>query len=129
MGRRVNVAIIGCGLIGQKRAKALGDATVTIVCDAVEERTRAIASPKTTTNWREAVTRDDVDVVLVATTNASLAEIALGAIEAGKHVLIEKPAGRGVGEIDALIAAAKKSGSIVRVGFNHRYHPALLKAR
>jgi len=129
VGRRVNVAIVGCGLIGQKRAKALGDAKLSIVCDAVEQQTRNIPAPKSTTKWRDAVTRDDVDVVIVATTNASLAEIALGAIEAGKHVLIEKPAGRGVAEIDTLIEAAKKSGSIVRVGFNHRYHPALLKAR
>jgi predicted dehydrogenase len=125
----LNVAIIGCGLIGQKRAKALGDVRLSVVCDVDRERTGRIACPTTTTDYREAVTRDDVDAVIVATTNSTLAEIALAAIEAGKHVLIEKPAGRNVGEIDALIAAAKKSGSIVRVGFNHRYHPALLKAR
>jgi len=125
----VNVAIIGCGLIGQKRAKALGAAKVSVVCDVDAERTARIPAPSSTTDWRDAVTRDDVDAVIVATTNESLSKVALAAIEAGKHVLVEKPAGRNVGEIDQLIAAAKKTGVVVRAGFNHRYHPALQKAR
>jgi len=129
----LNVAIIGCGLIGQKRAKALGDAKLTVACDALIDRAKSLAAcpttTTTTTDWREAITRPDVDIVIVATTNESLATIALGAIEAGKHVLIEKPAARNVDEIDPLIEAAKKNGVIVRAGFNHRYHPALRKAR
>jgi predicted dehydrogenase len=129
----VNVAIIGCGLIGQKRAKALGDAKLTVACDVelprVAPQAFQPAPPFVCTDWREAVSRDDVDIVIVATTNASLAEIALGAIEARKHVLIEKPAARNLGEIDRLIDAAKTHDVCVRVGFNHRYHPALLAAR
>lgn len=131
MGRRLNVAIIGCGLIGQKRAKALGGATLTVACDVNPRVAQAIqpAPPFFCTDWREAVTRDDVDIVIVATINESLATIARGAIEAGKHVLIEKPAARNAAELDALIEAAKTHNVCVRVGFNHRYHPALLKAR
>jgi predicted dehydrogenase len=75
------------------------------------------------------VGRGDVDIVIVATTNESLAPIALAAIEAGKHVLVEKPGARSAGEIEPLIAAAKARDVRVRVGFNHRYHPALQKAR
>jgi predicted dehydrogenase len=125
------VAIIGCGVIGEKRARALGQATLAVCCDVAADRTRALArtyGADTTTNWREAVTRDDVDIVVVATTNDALAPVSAAAIEAGKHVLVEKPAGRSVPEIDCLIAAASKFNVSVRVGFNHRYHPALLKA-
>jgi predicted dehydrogenase len=75
------------------------------------------------------VERDDVDVVVVATPNDSLAEITIGALDAGKHVIVEKPAARSVAEIDRVITAQKRSGKVVRVGFNHRYHPALLKAK
>jgi predicted dehydrogenase len=66
---------------------------------------------------------------VVATTNDSLAAIARGAVEAGKHVIVEKPAARSVAEIDTVIAAAAAGRRLVRVGFNHRYHPALRKAR
>ena len=70
-----------------------------------------------------------MDIVIVATTNESLAEIACFAVEAGKHVLVEKPGARSPAEIDPVIDAAARRRRLVRVGFNHRYHPALLKAR
>jgi predicted dehydrogenase len=65
----------------------------------------------------------------LATLNSSLAPLARQAIEAGKHVLIEKPAGISTAEIDDLTALARARGVLVRVGYNHRYHPALQKAR
>jgi predicted dehydrogenase len=49
-------------------------------------------------------------------------------VKNGKHVLVEKPAGISVAELDELEAAAEKTGALVRVGYNHRYHPACLKA-
>lgn len=129
---QLRVAIVGCGLIGQKRARALGAARLTVACDAVAERAEALArggGAAACSDWREAVERQEVDIVVVATTNDALARVTLGAIEAGKHVLVEKPAARSVSEIDPLIEAAARRDVRVRVGFNHRYHPALLKAR
>jgi predicted dehydrogenase len=79
--------------------------------------------------WEEAIVHPDVDLVVVATTNDALTPIAIAAVEAGKHVLVEKPAARTVSELDRLIAAAERHHRQVRVGFNHRYHPALLEAR
>ena len=70
-----------------------------------------------------------MDIVIVATTNDALTPVAISALEAGKHVLVEKPAARSVAEVDRLIAAARAHKRLVRVGFNHRYHPALLAAR
>src|SRR5258708_6374631 len=130
------VGIIGCGLIGQKRAKALGHAQLLACADLQEERANTLArlaanSGKVlvTSDWKTIIERDDVDIVVVATTNDMLAEITLAAVEAGKHVLVEKPAARNVQELKPIIEAAERTGSLVRVGFNHRYHPALLKAR
>ena len=81
--------------------------------------------PARSGGWQDLVSDDRVDIVVVATTNDALADIAVAAIEAGKHVLVEKPAGRSVAEIDRIADAAKQRGRLVRVGFNHRYHPAL----
>jgi predicted dehydrogenase len=80
-------------------------------------------------DWREVICYPDVDIVIVATTNDSLAEITLAAVQAGKHILVEKPAGRRSAEIEPVIIAARQANRFVRVGFNHRYHPAFRKAR
>jgi predicted dehydrogenase len=130
----VKFAIVGCGLIGQKRLRSLrsGDQVVA-VADPVLERAQALAGQARgaapLTDWRQAVARPDVDAVFVATSNDALAPVTMVAIEAGKHVLVEKPAARNPGELVPLIAAAEKKGVRVQVGFNHRYHPALQQAR
>jgi predicted dehydrogenase len=126
------VAIVGCGLIGQKRAKALGPARLVACADLALERAQALAHPHgaaATANWQDVLARADVDIVIVATTNHMLAPITLAAVQASKHVLVEKPAARSVRELDGVITAAQRTDRLVRVGFNHRYHPALRKAR
>ena len=131
-GSKIGVAIIGCGLIGQKRAKALADAQLIACADVVLDKAQSLAKNFTgvvvTEDWRVAVHHPAVNAVIVATTNNVLAEITLGAARAGKHVLVEKPAARRSVELDAVIAAASQTRVQVRVGFNHRYHPALRKA-
>jgi len=129
----MRVAIIGCGLIGRKRAAAMSPCRLVACCDAAPERAQALARTVTgaeaETDWRDTVARADVDLVVVSTSHDRLAEIACGAAEAGKHVLIEKPGARRAAELDPVLAAARKTGALVRVGFNHRYHRALQKAR
>jgi len=128
----MNVAIIGCGLIGQKRAASLPPARLVACVDHLPEKAAALAGrypgAEATTDWHAAVQRPDVDMVIVATMNDALAPVTLAAVQAGKHVLVEKPAARHVGELDPVIEAAAQAGVCVRVGFNHRYHPALRKA-
>ena len=127
------VAIVGCGLIGRKRAATLAGARLVACADLDRTRAEALAgsAPGAVAydDWRAAIRRDDVAIVVVATTNAALAEVSREAAEAGKHVLVEKPAGRTVAELDDVIEAARRGRSLVRVGFNHRYHPAFVKAR
>jgi len=75
-----------------------------------------------------AVSSPRVDVVMIATVNSALAPLALQAVRHGKHVLLEKPGALSVQELRAIEADAAKAGVLVRVGYNHRYHPACLKA-
>jgi predicted dehydrogenase len=67
--------------------------------------------------------------VVISTLHDSLAVITLAAIEARKHVLVEKPAARSARELEPIMAAARKKGVKVHVGFNHRYHRSLRKAK
>lgn len=133
MNKIPGVAILGCGLIGQKRSKVLRGAQLVVCADVDEKRAQALAAGfpncDATTDWLSAVQRADVDIVIVAATNDALVKTSLAAVNADKHVLVEKPAARNVAELDPLIEAAAKNNVQVRVGFNHRYHPALLKAR
>jgi predicted dehydrogenase len=136
MGRPVSsgagVAIVGCGLIGQKRAKALGGARLVVCADIAQDRAERLAATapgcKAVTDWKLAVSDPAVSIVIISTLHDTLAEIAHGAVAAGKHVLIEKPAARRPVELAGLAEAAAVNGSLVRVGFNHRYHRALQKA-
>ncbi len=130
----MNFAIIGCGLIGQKRLRAISKRhNLTVACDAILERAQAMASSQpqaeATSDWRTAVTHAKVDAVVVATTNNHLAEVATAALEAGKHVIVEKPAARNPIELCPVIEAAGRASRVVQVGFNHRYHPGFRKAR
>jgi predicted dehydrogenase len=127
------VAIVGCGLVGKKRAQALGPARLVACVDVVLDRAQAIAQtvPGTiaTHDWRAVLDDSKVDIVIVSTTNNLLGEVTLAAVQAGKHVLVEKPGARSSHEIHAMMEATQRSGKQVRVGFNHRYHPSLRKAR
>jgi predicted dehydrogenase len=127
------VGLVGCGFIGQKRATALSGARLVACADAEPARAdalaRAVPGVEVAADWRALVGRGDVDIVIVATTHDWLAPITLAAVDAGKHVLVEKPAARSAAELAPVIDAAGRRGVRVRVGFNHRYHPALQKAR
>jgi predicted dehydrogenase len=127
------VAIIGCGLVGEKRVKLLPPGTVTVACDLNLERAQRLAtlSPgcEPVDSVEKTVTSPNVDCVMIATVNVSLAPIAKQALAARKHVLAEKPGAISVREVEELEAISKKTGTLYRVGYNHRYHPAFLKAR
>lgn len=126
----MKVAIIGCGLIGQKRAAAAGRHTIVAVCDPDRARREALAGTtgaRPVAEWHEAFA--EAELVVVATPHNRLAGIAQAAVDAGRHVLVEKPAGVNRAEIEAVAQAARAGGVRVKTGFNHRFHPAVAKAR
>ena len=127
-------AVIGCGLIGRKRLAALGrTAPVLYTCDLDASRAADLArlAPGCTavTDSRVIFADPRVTAVVVSTLNASLAPLTLDAVRTGKHVLVEKPGALNAAHLREIREAARQTGARVRLGYNHRYHPALQKAR
>jgi predicted dehydrogenase len=134
--RSLSFAIVGCGLIGKKRAGALAQVPGTrllYACDLDSARAadlaKSCAGCRPTTEFQVALADKALDAVIVSTVNSSLAPVALAAAEAGKHVLVEKPGALSSRQLKDVQAAAERSGARVRIGYNHRFHPALLKSR
>ena len=131
----LGVAIVGAGLIGRKRAAALEacpDCRLAVTADIDPAAGRGLARDfggGVETDWRKAVGRADVDLVVVATPNHLLAPVSVAALKSGKHVLCEKPLGRNVRESERIVAAARAAGRTLKTGFNHRHHPALGRAK
>ena len=131
---KIGVAVIGCGQIGARRAEAASAHPATqlrLAVDTNAEAAESVASrygARAVSGWRGAVDDDAIGIVVVSTPNAFSREIAVAALASGKHVLVEKPMGRTDSDAVAIAAAAQQSGKTLKVGFNHRYHPALMKA-
>jgi predicted dehydrogenase len=133
MDSNIRFAIVGCGLIGKKRLEALPPGSLVAACDLIKTRATDLAI-KAGPQCVAAVGIDetlaaDPDAVIIATLNGSLASVATACLNAGKHVLIEKPVAISVCEIDELLRLAQKKDVMVRAGYNHRFHPAFQKAR
>jgi predicted dehydrogenase len=134
--RPISFAIVGCGLIGRKRAAAVRNqpnAVLSVACDSAILRAQELAdsSPGAVAvgDAMNAVGFPGIDAVIVATQNSSLFPIAMEAARAGKHVLIEKPGALKSAELRELMGAASAAGSRIRIGYNHRFHPGIRKAR
>lgn len=122
------VGVIGAGTISEYHLKsyaAVPDAEITAICDWNEERARSKAEafhiPKVYTNYREMLADPDLQAVSICTWNNSHAEISIAALEAGKHVLVEKPLCRTVNEADAVQEAVRRTGKVLQVGFVRRF--------
>lgn len=127
-------AIVGCGLIGQKRAAALTAMghQVVLAVDINETRAADLArksNANVATDFNKAVSHSEIDAVVIATSHAELSMIATACLKAGKHVLVEKPGGRTLAEVQAIADAAAAAKKIAKIGYNHRFHPAILKAK
>jgi predicted dehydrogenase len=130
----VRWGIIGCGRTGRKRAqaaRALGH-RIAVVADLAGDRARALAAEvgaRVAADWREVAADAELDAVAVATSHDALSPIAVACLDRGKHVLLEKPAGRARADVEAVALAARHNGRLVKVGFNHRFHPGLAGAK
>jgi len=128
----MNVAIVGCGLIGRKRACALGEHKLLLAVDRDLKRAESVAALKNgarvSNDFNDAIADPRIDIVIVSTTNDWLAPMTILATKAGKHVLVEKPGARNLREIEGVLRVARKSRTLIKVGFNLRYHPSLQKA-
>lgn len=128
------VVQVGAGGVGRKRAAAAQAHAATelvAVCDRNETAAADLASEFGVTpiaDWGEALAID-ADLIVVSTTHEVLSSISTAALQAGRHVLCEKPLGRNVAEVRSAVQAAQASGRVLHAGYNHRFHPAILAAR
>jgi predicted dehydrogenase len=141
----LGVGVVGLGWMGQVHARALSrvlhhfpDAPylprlVAVADTAPGDRTRQVAAAygfeHVLADWRDLVVRDDVDLVCVTGPNAIHRDVAVAAAQAGKHVWVEKPAGRNAGETGEIVAAVEAADVQSAVGFNYRNAPAVEHAR
>lgn len=130
-----NVAIIGAGLVGRKRAEALNKSKIgrlLVTVDVNQGASESLAKEfggETESDWLQAVNRKEISLVAVATVNKFLASICIASLKNGKHVLCEKPLGRNSRESEKIVEAATNNKVVLKTGFNHRYHPAIFRAK
>jgi predicted dehydrogenase len=129
--RMLGFAIIGCGLIGNKRAGTIPPGALKIACDLDSAKASALVTKyggHGTTQTSDVFRHPDVEVVLVSAANASLAPLAGLALENGKHVLVEKPGAVNSNQLGEIESATAGSKALLRIGYNHRFHPGFRKA-
>lgn len=145
-GRPLRVAMIGHGFmgaahsVGWRQAPAVFDlprgVEMAVVVgrnsDAVAQAAAHWGWAESATDWRSVIARDDIDIVDIVTPGDSHAEIAIAALDAGKHVLCEKPLANTVEEAEAMLDAAERAadrGAVAMVGFTYRRVPAVTLLR
>jgi predicted dehydrogenase len=136
MSEPVNVAIVGCGYWGANYVRILSelpDAHVAMICDERSERLDEIGGRfpylRTTTRFQDALEADDVDAVIVCTQAETHYPIAAAFLEAGKHVLVEKPLTTRAEDADALVALADEKKLVLMVGHTFLYNHAVQKVK
>lgn len=128
--KSINVGVIGTGSISAMHLQSYqkhSNANLLAVCDLNEERAQRAAekygATKVYTNYNELLADPEIDAVSICTWNNTHAEISIAALNAGKHVLVEKPLCRTVEEALQVQEAVKSSGKLLQVGFVRRYDP------
>ncbi|MBZ4665894.1 Gfo/Idh/MocA family oxidoreductase [Mahella sp.] len=128
---KVKVGIIGVGGIANGKhmpsLSALSNVEMVAFCDLIEERALegakkyGVPGAKVFTDYKDLLAMDDIDVVHVCTPNNAHAPITIAALEAGKHVMCEKPMAKNSDEARAMLEAAKRTGKKLTIGYQNRF--------
>ena len=143
MERQIGIGVVGMGWMGRVHSAAyrrvlehfpdLGvRPRLLVAADTSEDRRRhaeRVGFETTTADWREVIANPAVEVVNVTLPNVMHREVALAALQAGKHLWVEKPVGRGLEDTQAVAEAARRAGVVTAVGFCYRFAPAVQHAR
>lgn len=142
--KNLNVAMIGGGFMGKAHAMAYASmpmffwpapaipvrkVIVDVTEELAEDAKNRFGFEQSSTDWREVVARDDIDIVDICTPNDSHAEIAIAAARAGKHIICEKPLARDAAEVKTMLDAVREAGVIHMAAFNYRRTPAVALAK
>jgi UDP-N-acetyl-2-amino-2-deoxyglucuronate dehydrogenase len=128
-------ALVGAGNIAKIYVQAFAvipDAKITVVCSRTEATGRALAEQcgaEWVGDFHEAVRRDDVDAVVVATPSGTHADVAVAAAQAGKHLLVEKPLDITLARVDSILNAVKESGVVLASVYPLRFTEGAQRAK
>ena len=132
----VSVGVVGLGYWGPNLARnfdALPGARLAWLCDGDDERlarlSESFPSARATGSYDELLADPELDAVVVATPVPTHADLARRALEAGKHVFVEKPLAQSVADAEAVVATAEESGLTLMVGHLLEYHPGLVRLK
>ncbi len=131
MTQLLRFGLIGCGRVAPRHAESLSvlpGVKLVAVADIKENRAQRFAvqyDAAAYTDYRALLDRPDVDVVNICTPSGTHAQIALDALSAGKHVLVEKPIALSLTDANKMIAAAKSAGRKLGVVLQNRYNPPM----
>ena len=132
----LRTAVIGAGSLGRQHARihsvlaTEGSSQFVAVCDINEETARFVSAERNsdwTSDWRTLI--GNVDAVSLAVPTEVHCEIGCGPLEAGVHVLVEKPISRTLDEADRMIKAAEHGKAVLQVGHLERFNPAMVALR
>ena len=131
MARPIKCGIVGLGKMGKIRAKTIRENPDTVLVSATDPNPPVEGFKDI---WMlpdySSVIDSGVDAVFVCTPNRFIPEVAVAALDAGKHVFCEKPPGLNIADIEKIMEAEKRNpGKVLKVGFNHRYHFGIMEAK
>ena len=140
---KVNVAMIGASFMGRAHSNAWSsvekffdedlEPVLKVACDVDDHLVQAFARKwgwkETSTQWREVVTREDIDIIDVCVPTFLHKDIVIAAAQNGKHIFCEKPAGRDFTEAREMYEAVKKAGVLHYLNHNYRRVPAVSYAQ
>lgn len=136
------IGLIGTGFTGKAHALAwrqaravtgdVPEVRLELLCDTPEDKAAAMADQfgfvRATGDWRALIADPKVDIVSITTPNNLHREMAIAALEAGKHVWCEKPMALTMEDAEAMVAAARKAGRRTLLGYNYVRNPSFLHA-
>ena len=131
MSKRLRIGIIGCGGIANGKhmpsLKALNRVDMVAFCDLIQEKAEKAAAEygvpdaKVYTDYKELLQDSSIDVIHVCTPNRSHADISIDALQAGKHVMCEKPMAKTAADARRMVEAARETGKKLTIGYQHRH--------
>ncbi|MDR0486169.1 MAG: Gfo/Idh/MocA family oxidoreductase [Elusimicrobiota bacterium] len=129
----MKIGIIGCGLIGKKRAASAveGGLEIAAISDRNFAKAKTFAEQfgAKACDSAESVINSEADIIVIALPHNQLTLFADEALKAGKHLLIEKPGAHQSSDLLKISKTAEEKNLKIKVGYNHRFHPAIMKAR
>jgi UDP-N-acetyl-2-amino-2-deoxyglucuronate dehydrogenase len=135
MFEKMRFGIVGCGLVAHFHARAIAgisDAQLVAVTDLDRDRSERLARQYggvAVAGYRQLLERKDIDVVCVCTPNGAHEEIAVATVQAGKHLLVEKPLEVTLAKADRIIAEARKANVKLGTVFQCRFRPAVVQVK